>query len=695
MPTPDIPVFYDGQPGPEIRRALNQMGALFVAAIEGAYGPQGWSPVLALEADGIRRVFAIVDWTGGQGTKPTLTGYMGPAGIVATAAEAFDVRGPQGDKGDQGDQGPQGLQGDQGPKGDKGDKGDQGDQGPQGDAGPKGDKGDQGDRGADGTSVQLKGAVPTVGDLPGGAAEGDLYVVLATGDGYVRSGGAWVNVGPIRGPQGEPGLKGDKGDKGDQGLKGDKGDPGTPGEDGAKGDKGDPGTTVWDGITGKPTVIAAGADKAAARAEIDAIADAPSDGKTRGRKDGAWVEASGGPSLLTALNKSAAYTALPEDVGSLINASGTWTLSLSPAASLGDGWWVYARNTGNGDITIDPYGAETIDGAATYVLKPGFVVLLQCDGTRFRLLTIKARTYDRRVQIDSTQSFVVPAETYVIRGYTFGAGGDGGAAVASTSSGAGGSGGGCAYGDIAVTPGETLSVTIAGRTAKISRGATDLLIGNPAAHSTTATPGAVGTASKHASVTNGGAYSGGLGGAGLAASSGAAGAGASSGSPLGGGVAGAAGAALSMGLGGSGWGGASAPSGSSRGGGGVGGEGAAGGGGPGLPHGQHVAEPLLGDCINPANDGAGVGGGSIGATGRPGQGGGAMKTGGFGGGGGGGASTVAAGDGGFGGGGGGAGGNGVAAGNGGFGGGGGGGRVSNANVSPAGTGGPASVILIY
>ena len=231
MPTPDVPVFYDGQPGPEIRRALNEMGILFVAAVEGAYGPQGWSPVLSLQADGARRVFAIVDWTGGQGTKPTLTGYMGPAGIVATAAEAVDVRGPQGVKGDQGDQGLQGLQGIQGIQGDKGDKGD------------------------DGTSVQLKGAVPDVVDLPAGAVDGDLYVVLATGDGYVRSGGAWVNVGPIRGPQGAAGAPGADGAQGIQGIQGIQGAPGPKGD---TGDTGPAGTTTWAGITDKPAVIVEG-----------------------------------------------------------------------------------------------------------------------------------------------------------------------------------------------------------------------------------------------------------------------------------------------------------------------------------------------------------------------------------------------------------------------------------------------------
>lgn len=48
---------------------------------------------------------------------------------------------------------------------------------------------------------------------------------------------------------------------------------------------------AWSGVTGKPAVIAAGADTAAARAAIGALADAPSDGKTYGRKDAAWAEA--------------------------------------------------------------------------------------------------------------------------------------------------------------------------------------------------------------------------------------------------------------------------------------------------------------------------------------------------------------------------------------------------------------------
>ena len=57
---------------------------------------RGWSPVLALQADGERRVFRITDWVSGQGTKPQL-GFIGPNGIVGDIANAIDVRGAQGE----------------------------------------------------------------------------------------------------------------------------------------------------------------------------------------------------------------------------------------------------------------------------------------------------------------------------------------------------------------------------------------------------------------------------------------------------------------------------------------------------------------------------------------------------------------------------------------------------------------------
>lgn len=59
-------------------------------------GDAGWSPILAVVTDSARRVLQIVDWTGGQGTKPATDGFIGATGIVGTAALAVDVRGATG-----------------------------------------------------------------------------------------------------------------------------------------------------------------------------------------------------------------------------------------------------------------------------------------------------------------------------------------------------------------------------------------------------------------------------------------------------------------------------------------------------------------------------------------------------------------------------------------------------------------------
>lgn len=263
-------------------------------------------------------------------------------------------------------------------------------------------------------------------------------------------------------------------------------------------------------------------------------------------------------------------------------------------------------------------------------------------------------------QHTASGSFVVPSGVTVIRPYAFGAG----AAGTTTNS---GGGGGCAYGDIAVTPGATVTLSIAAGVAKVTYGGVDLLIANPASGVTG------GTASKHASVTNGGAYSGGAGSTASMAGGG------SSGSPLGVGIAGVAG-------GGSGWGG----NGAGSSGGGVGGPSTSIRAGDGLP--VPSTDPILngltalGAVTNSGGDGnSGGPGGGGGADGSSTSAGGA---GGFGAGGGVGPGSGAkpGGQGGFGGGGGGSGGS--VGGAGGFGGGGG-------RAATTGGAGGAAVIRIY
>ncbi len=106
---------------------------------------------------------------------------------------------------------------------------------------------------------------------------------------------------------------------------------------------------------------------------------------------------------ITTTSKSGSYTAVSGDKGTILECTGTWTLALTAAATLGSGWWVWVRNTGTGTITIDPNSAETIDGATTATLKGGSWALVQCDGSAFRCV---ARSPVRRAILDSASASV-------------------------------------------------------------------------------------------------------------------------------------------------------------------------------------------------------------------------------------------------------------------------------------------------
>lgn len=83
--------------------------------------------------------------------------------------------------------------------------------------------------------------------------------------------------------------------------------------------------------------------------------------------------------------KGASYTAVSSDRGKLIEFTGAggYTLDLTAAATLGDGWYIIVRNDTAGDITIDPNGAETIDGSATLTLEATRAVNIYCTGAAF------------------------------------------------------------------------------------------------------------------------------------------------------------------------------------------------------------------------------------------------------------------------------------------------------------------------
>ena len=89
--------------------------------------------------------------------------------------------------------------------------------------------------------------------------------------------------------------------------------------------------------------------------------------------------------------KTAAYTITAADRGRTIDCtSGTYTVSITAAATLGSGFHVGVINSGSGVITLDGNGAEPIRGpsgsAATLVLAKGQSAILVCDGAGWQVI---------------------------------------------------------------------------------------------------------------------------------------------------------------------------------------------------------------------------------------------------------------------------------------------------------------------
>lgn len=82
------------------------------------------------------------------------------------------------------------------------------------------------------------------------------------------------------------------------------------------------------------------------------------------------------------VSKAGAYTAVANDNNAALRFTAAATLSLTAAATLGADWHCAVMAVG-GDVTIDPNGAETINGNTTFVLKQGESAIVYCDGTAF------------------------------------------------------------------------------------------------------------------------------------------------------------------------------------------------------------------------------------------------------------------------------------------------------------------------
>lgn len=81
--------------------------------------------------------------------------------------------------------------------------------------------------------------------------------------------------------------------------------------------------------------------------------------------------------------KSGNYTVTTDDKGKYFDSQGTFTFSLPAAATAGNGFVFAVFNSDVGKVTINPDGAELVNGLSTIVLYPGDFVTLTCDATEW------------------------------------------------------------------------------------------------------------------------------------------------------------------------------------------------------------------------------------------------------------------------------------------------------------------------
>ncbi|MBY5624437.1 hypothetical protein [Rhizobium leguminosarum] len=80
--------------------------------------------------------------------------------------------------------------------------------------------------------------------------------------------------------------------------------------------------------------------------------------------------------------KSGDYTALASDNNAVHRFTAAAIVTLTAASTLGANWH-YTVIADGADVTIDPNGAETIDGAATLIVPNGYSAFIICSGSAF------------------------------------------------------------------------------------------------------------------------------------------------------------------------------------------------------------------------------------------------------------------------------------------------------------------------
>lgn len=147
----------------------------------------------------------------------------------------------------------------------------------------------------------------------------------------------------------------------------------------------DPTSTSEDGRFQISTVVAG---TLAARAYVQngiVVGSATGGDQGAGTVNATGVYVNGASVAGTYAAKTAGYTVTTTDNNAVINfTTAGVTAAFDPAATLGSAFKFTVMNTAaSGDVTLNPDGAETLDGLATRLLRPGDRATIACSGTAF------------------------------------------------------------------------------------------------------------------------------------------------------------------------------------------------------------------------------------------------------------------------------------------------------------------------
>lgn len=178
-----------------------------------------------------------------------------------------------------------------------------------------------------------------------------------------------------------------------------------------------------------------------------------------------------GQSALTTRSARTSNTMLvAANKGEIIDiTSGTFTQTFAACATLGNGWSVWITNSGTGNITLDPYGSELIDGVTSGVMKPGMTFLITCDGASLSVLRVDTNTIVEVLTSGTSWTAPLGVRRAKLR---MSGGGASGTAASGSSANSGGGAGGYLEKMLRVTPGAAYAYSIGVGGASVSGSST-------------------------------------------------------------------------------------------------------------------------------------------------------------------------------------------------------------------------------